>query len=72
MKKRSEINQSNLYGNLPVVRRKRFDKIKENGCGGVYNLRLGRTIIIKSPGYPKAYELNQKCTYLIKVSNIVI
>lgn len=39
----------------------------QDTCGGVYNLKFGKSLIIQNPGYPFSYEFNKKCVYLIKV-----
>ena len=41
----------------------------EETCGGIYNLKFGKSLILQSPGYPFSYAFNKKCVYLIKVNN---
>ena len=57
--------------NYPLYRIKRSidDSANPSECGGVYNLRFGRTLVIESPGYPATYPNNQQCSFLIKVTD---
>ena len=42
---------------------------KNDECGGVFDIKFGKALILESPGYlsGEGYKLNQKCTFLIRV-----
>jgi len=53
-----------IKGNLKTVNFTASFDYSINSCGGVIN---GQKITITSPNYPKNYQQNTKCAWLVKL-----